>query len=74
MQVKGVGGPAVMDTGSSVTMCQARGGGRDDDARAKDRRGLCIVDGGCLIDDAKDGNVKTASASQTLIWIGFNWK
>ena len=25
-QVKGVGGPAVVDTGSSVTMCRAGGG------------------------------------------------
>ena len=35
-QVKGVGGPAVVDTGSSVTMCWAGGDG-DDNARAKDR-------------------------------------
>ena len=35
-QVKGVGWPAVVDTGSSVTMCRAGGDG-DDNARAKDR-------------------------------------
>jgi len=36
-------------------------GGGDDDDRAKDRRGLCIVDGGCLIDNAEDGNIETAN-------------
>jgi hypothetical protein len=36
-------------------------GGGDDNARAKDGQGLCIVDGGCLIDNAEDGNVMTAT-------------
>ena len=59
-QVKGVGGPAVLDIGSSVTMCRAGGGG-DDNTQAEDGRGLCIIDVGCLIDDAEDGNVETAT-------------
>jgi hypothetical protein len=36
-------------------------GGGDDNAWAKDDQGLCIVDGGCLINNAKDGNVETAT-------------
>ena len=40
------------DTGSFVTTCWAGGG--DDDTRAKDGRGLCIIDGGYLIEDAED--------------------
>ena len=41
--------------------CVGPGGGGDDDDRAKDGQGLCIVYGGCLIDNAEDGNVETAT-------------
>jgi len=49
-----------VDTVLSITMCRARGGGDDGDW-AKDGRGLCIIDGGCLINNAEDGNVETAT-------------
>ena len=38
--------------------CVGPGGGGDDDDWAKDRQGLCIVDGGCLINNAEDRNIE----------------
>jgi hypothetical protein len=49
-------------TPNHLPPCVRPGGGRgDDDAQAKDGQGLCIIDGGCLINDAEDGNVQTTT-------------